>query len=149
MDGNDGDISFQTDEQVLIDELTEDLVLVVTGKGIFTIMATWDSAGMGAEAISIQTQQLAQEALGKLDEAIIRKDKIRANLGAMQNRLENTVSNLQIQTENLQAAESRISDVDVAEETAEFVRNQILTQAAVAMLAQANSMPQMALGLMQ
>ena len=67
----------------------------------------------------------------------------------MQNRLENTVSNLQIQTENLQAAESRISDVDVAEETAEFVRNQILTQAAVAMLAQANSMPQMALGLMQ
>ena len=79
MDGNDGDISFQTDEQVLIDELTEDLVLVVTGKGIFTIMATWDSAGMGAEAISIQTQQLAQEALGKLDEAIIRKDKIRAN----------------------------------------------------------------------
>ena len=150
MDGNDGGImSSETAEQVLIDELTEDIVLVVSGRGIFDITATWDSAGKGAQAISIQTQQLAQEALGKLNEAIIRKDKIRANLGAMQNRLENTSSNLQIQAENLQAAESRISDVDVAEEMTEFARNQILTQAAVAMLAQANSMPQMALGLMQ
>lgn len=73
----------------------------------------------------------------------------RANLGALQNRLENTVSNLQIQAENLQAAESRISDVDVAEEMATLVRNQILTNAAVAILSQANSLPQMALSLMQ
>ena len=75
------------------------------------------------------------------------KDKIRAHLGAMQNRLENTVTNLTVQSENLQAAESRIRDVDVATEMTNFVRNQVLTQSAVAMLSQANSMPQMALQL--
>lgn len=66
----------------------------------------------------------------------------------MQNRLENTISNLQIQAENLQAAESRISDVDVASEMTNFVKNQILTQSAVAMLSQANSLPQLALNLL-
>ena len=96
---------------------------------------------------SISTQEAAQKALVALEKAIISKDKIRADLGAMQNRLENTVSNLQIQAENLQAAESRISDVDVATEMTNFVRNQVLTQAAVSMLSQANSLPQMALSL--
>ena len=65
----------------------------------------------------------------------------------MQNRLENTISNLNIQAENLQAAESRIRDVDVATEMTEFTRQQILTQSAVAMLGQDNSLPQMALQL--
>ena len=98
---------------------------------------------------SISTQQGAQQALDAINEAIISKDKIRASLGSLQNRLENTITNLQIQAENLQAAESRISDVDVAQEMTEFVRNQILTQSAVAMLAQANQLPQMAMQLMQ
>jgi flagellin len=97
---------------------------------------------------SISTQSLAQAALDGINAAIISKDKIRANLGALQNRLQNTISNLQIQSENLQAAESRISDVDVATEMTRFVRNQILTQSAVAMLAQANSLPRMALQLL-
>ncbi|BBD08897.1 flagellin [Desulfovibrio ferrophilus] len=96
---------------------------------------------------TISTQSLAQAALAALDQAIISKDKIRANLGALQNRLENTITNLQIQSENLQAAESRISDVDVALEMTEFVRNQILTQSATAMLAQANSLPRLAMQL--
>ncbi|WP_256128249.1 flagellin [Desulfolutivibrio sulfoxidireducens] len=99
-------------------------------------------------ASSISTQELAQQALITVNNAIVSKDIIRANLGALQNRLENTISNLQIQAENLQAAESQISDVDVATEMTEFVRRQILTQAAVAMLSQANSLPQMALQLM-
>ena len=96
---------------------------------------------------SISTQDLAQKALDAITAAIVSKDKIRANLGALQNRLENTISNLQIQAENLQSAESQISDVDVATEMTEFVRNQILTQAAVAMLSQANSLPKMAMQL--
>ena len=96
---------------------------------------------------AISTQALAQASLAAINQAIISKDKIRANLGSMQNRLENTITNLSIQAENLQAAESRISDVDVAAEMTEFTRQQILTQAAVAMLAQANSLPQMALQL--
>ena len=82
-----------------------------------------------------------------LTDAIVSKDKIRAHLGAMQNRLENTITNLNTQAENLQAAESRISDVDVATEMTQFVRTQILSQSAVAMLSQANSLPQMAMQL--
>ncbi len=94
---------------------------------------------------TISTQEAAQRAIVAINEAIVSKDKIRAHLGATQNRLENTITNLNTQAENLQAAESRISDVDVATEMTEFVRQQILTQSAVAMLSQANSMPQMAM----
>ena len=96
---------------------------------------------------TIATQEDAQKALDAIQKAIVEKDKIRADLGALQNRLENTITNLTTQAENLQAAESRISDVDVATEMTEFVRQQILAQSAVAMLSQANSMPQMAMQL--
>ena len=102
---------------------------------------SWDGA-------DILTQTAAQVSLAALDTAITKKDVARANLGAYSNRLENTITNLQIQAENLQAAESRISDVDVATEMTEFTRNNILAQAAVAMLAQANSLPQLALQLL-
>ncbi len=105
------------------------------------------ATGASDAGYSISTQAGAQKALDALNEAITSKDKIRANLGALQNRLENTITNLTIQGENLQAAESRISDVDVATEMTNFVRNQILTQSAVAMLSQANSLPQMAMQL--
>ncbi len=77
------------------------------------------------------------------------KDTGRAHFGAMMNRLENTVTNLTIQAENIQAAESQISDVDVAFEMTNFMNTQIKAQAAVAMLSQANTMPQMALSLLQ
>ncbi len=103
--------------------------------------------GKDADARTVSTQEQAQKALVGLTNAVVSKDKIRAHLGALQNRLENTISNLTTQAENLQAAESRISDVDVATEMTQFVRNQILTQSAVAMLSQANSMPQMAMQL--
>ena len=95
----------------------------------------------------ISTQEAAQKALDQLNKAIESKDNIRAALGALQNRLENTITNLETQAENLQASESRISDVDVATELTQFVRNQILTQSGVAMLSQANSLPQMAMSL--
>ena len=110
--------------------------------------ATASALGVGlAAGNSISTQQMAQESLDRLTNAIVSKDKIRANLGALQNRLENTITNLSIQAENVQASESRISDVDVATEMTEFTRNQILTQSAVAMLSQANGMPRMAMQL--
>ena len=102
----------------------------------------WDAAGR-----TIATQEDAQLALTAINNAIIEKDKVRAHLGAIQNRLENTITNLNVQAENLQAAESRIRDVDVATEMTEFTRQQILTQTAVAMLSQANSLPQMAMQL--
>ena len=103
-----------------------------------------DAEWKGAE---VRTQSSAQESLDALTEAIVRKDKIRADLGALQNRLENTMTNLEIQAENLQASESRISDVDVAKEMTEFTKNNVLVQAGVSMLAQANSMSQLALSL--
>jgi flagellin-like hook-associated protein FlgL len=104
-----------------------------------------DGNWAGAE---VRTQSSAQEALEALNGAMERKDKVRADIGALQNRLENTITNLEIQIESLQASESRISDVDVATEMTEFVRNQVLAQAAVSMLSQANSLPQMALSLL-
>jgi flagellin len=103
--------------------------------------------GLDVEYLNIDTQNGAQYSLVEIDRAMIQKDKIRASLGATQNRLENTISNLQIQAENLQAAESQISDVDVADEMTNFVKEQILSQAATAMLAQANSIPKMAIQL--
>jgi flagellin len=98
---------------------------------------------------NILTQSAAQLALAALATAIETKDKVRASLGAFQNRLENTITQLNIQAENLQAAESRISDVDVAYEMTEFTKNMILAQAATAMLAQANAVSQIALQLLQ
>jgi len=91
----------------------------------------------------------ARDALTLVTEAIQRKDSARASFGYMMNRLESTNEVLNIQAENLMAAESRISDVDVATEMAALTRNQVLAQAGVAMLAQANTMPQMALTLLQ
>ena len=109
--------------------------------------AAWGLSRYNYDGMNIATQENAQIALDAIDQAIEIKDNIRANLGAMQNRLENTITNLEIQAENLQAAESQISDVDVATEMTNFTRNQILTQSTVSMLGQANSLPQMALQL--
>ncbi|MEA4855346.1 MAG: flagellin [Solidesulfovibrio sp.] len=127
----------------------EDYYYVQIGTSTASALGVGIGAASGSAGRSISTQEQAQKALEALKTAIVSKDKIRANLGALQNRLENTISNLQIQAENLQAAESQISDVDVATEMTTFVREQILTQSAVAMLSQANSLPRMALSLIQ
>jgi flagellin len=126
---------------------SEDYYYIQIGSATASSLGVGNQTDKPFKGYTVSTQQRAQMALEGIADAILSKDKIRANLGAMQNRLENTISNLQIQSENLQAAESRISDVDVSLEMTEFVRNQILTQAAVAMLSQANSLPQMALNL--
>jgi flagellin len=125
----------------------EDYYYIKIGNATASALGVGNSAATGTSGYTISTQSAAQVALEALDTAITSKDNIRANLGALSNRLSNTISNLTIQAENLQAAESRISDVDVATEMTEFTRNQILTQSAVAMLAQANTLPQLALQL--
>ncbi|MBA7626394.1 hypothetical protein ES703_33842 [subsurface metagenome] len=91
----------------------------------------------------------AQDALNAISAAITEKDEARASFGFKMNRLESTLSILNIQSENLMTAESRISDVDVATEMAAMTRNQVLAQAGISMLAQANAMPQMALTLLR
>jgi flagellin len=127
----------------------EDYYDIQIGEATASALGLGMGAGPTAKGRAISTQAMAQAALDALNAAIVSKDNIRANLGALQNRLEATVSNLNIQAENLQAAESRVSDVDVASEMTEFTRQQIKTQSAVAMLAQANSLPQMAMQLIQ
>ena len=100
-------------------------------------------AGLGLANADITTQNNAQTSLTRVNGALERHAEIRTYLGGLQNRLENTVTNLTVQSENTAASESRISDVDVAQEMQTFVRNQVLSQAALSMLAQANSLPSM------
>ena len=125
----------------------EDYYYIQIGTATASALGVGNQSDPTTAGHNISTQENAQKALQAINNAIVSKDNIRAHLGALQNRLENTISNLSIQAENLQAAESRISDVDVATEMTNFVRNQILTQSAVSMLGQANSLPQMALSL--
>lgn len=158
-------------EVIFIDQITSDLVFLIGGHdtpGAYNMCNVYDlqitaemtpelkARLLGGEAqiegetrlIDIKTQEKAQKALTRLSDAIVSKDKVRGHLGALQNRFENTVSNLSIQAENLLASESRISDVDVAAEMTNFVKNQVLTQAATAMLGQANNYPQILAGLL-
>jgi flagellin len=103
---------------------------------------------MGIEGITVADRASAQGNLTKLDGAIRMLSESRAELGALQNRLSSTFSNLQVYEENLAGAKSRISDVDVAQESAELTKQNILSQAGISVLSQANANPQMALKLM-
>src|SRR5690606_29959692 len=98
--------------------------------------------------IDISTAFGAQDALGIINGAISNIDSQRAQLGAVQNRFENTIANLQNIGENASAARSRIRDTDFAAETSELTKNQILQQAGTAILAQANQLPQAVLSLL-
>ncbi len=107
------------------------------------------SAGLLVNGIAGSDGTQAIAALSIVTSAIETKDSARASFGYKMNRIESTASVLDIQAENLLSAESRISDVDVATEMATLTRNQVLAQAGIAMLSQANMMPQMALTLLR
>jgi flagellin len=107
------------------------------------------SAILGTTTLSISTQSTADAAIATINSAINTVSKERANLGAYQNRLEHTINNLGTSAENLTAAESRIRDVDMAKEMMAFTKDNILSQAAQAMLAQANQQPQGVLQLLR
>jgi flagellin len=102
---------------------------------------------LGVVAENVATKEAAQTSIDAVDSAMVSVNAIRANFGAMQNRLTSTTANLAVADENLSAANSRIRDADVAAESSEMVRNNILTQAGVATLAQANNISQVALKL--
>ncbi len=111
--------------------------------------ATFTDTGESVSTVDISTQSGANSALAVLDVAIAAIDAQRASLGAIQNRMESTIANLSSISENVSAARSRIKDADFAAETAALTRAQILQQAGVAMLAQANAQPQTVLSLLQ
>ncbi len=103
---------------------------------------------LGIDGLSSESISQSRENLDKLDEALARVNGARARLGAMQNKLHATISNIAIERENLAQARSRIADTDIAEETSELVRDNILQSAGISMLAQANMASQAALKLL-
>ena len=106
------------------------------------------ATGLALDGIGVTNAGAANTAMSAIDNAIDSVSKVRGRFGAMQNRLESTIRNLANQAENLTAAESRIRDVDIARETAELAKNQLLQQAAISILAQANTQPQLVLRLL-
>ena len=107
------------------------------------------ATGLKINDISVTTVTGSTAAITSINAAINQVSEFRSNLGAVQNRLEHTVNNLSVNSENLSAAESRIRDVDMAKEMMNYTKNNILTQAAQSMLAQANQLPQGVLQLLQ
>jgi len=104
---------------------------------------------LGIADLSIGDKHGAQMSLAKIDDALDYVSSLRGDLGAMQNRLISTINNIGISVENLSAANSRIKDVDIADESAELTRNNILMQAGTSVLAQSNQVPRMALDLLR
>lgn len=113
----------------------------------FDLSTDATASELGISGLSIASKDDAKDLLGSVDEALTKVGSMRANFGAIQNRLESATSNLDTQIENLSAARSRISDADIARESSELASAQVLQQAAVSVLAQANQFPQMALRL--
>lgn len=107
-----------------------------------------NAAALGINLTSVADKASAQNALAAIDSAIVSVSAMRADFGAIQNRLQSTISNLAVSVENMSAANSRIRDVDVAEETSELTKNNILLNAGTAVLAQANQSAQTALSLL-
>lgn len=110
---------------------------------------TMTAAALTIEGIKVETTTDAFKAMASIDAAIERVSTYRATLGAAQNRLEHTVNNLKVTSENITSAESRIRDTDMADEITAYTKNNILLQAAQSMLSQANSMPQGVLSMLQ
>jgi flagellin len=135
LDGSGGRLEFQVG--VHNDPINDRLVYDGTGSD-----ATIATLGLSAESVS--SKEGAQISLKKLDNALVQINGVRANMGALQNRLSSTVNNLGISEENLSAAKSRIRDVDVASETAELAKNNILIQSGTSVLSQANQFPSIA-----
>jgi flagellin len=106
------------------------------------------ASALGISSVDLGTQAGSQSALDTLDSAIKNVSTIRSGLGASQNRLQSTINNLAVAVENTSASQSRIQDVDVASETANMTRANILTQAGTSILSQANQSPQAALRLL-
>jgi len=107
------------------------------------------ASALSVNALDLSSNSSAAAAITTIDAAVVTVSTARANLGAYQNRLEHTINNLGTAAENLTASESRIRDVDMAKEMMEFTKNNILQQAATAMLAQANQQPQGVLQLLK
>ncbi|HEY7164346.1 MAG TPA: flagellin [Candidatus Binatia bacterium] len=118
------------------------------GLGFTSSVANTTATSKAINAISISNASGANDAIQTIDFALTQLGRVRGDIGAVQNRFDSAISSLSVTSENLSAARSRVTDADVAQETAELTRNQILIQAGVAVLAQANQLPSVALSLL-
>lgn len=114
----------------------------------YDMKADATSSELGVDGLDISDKGGARDALSQVDDALTKVSSMRANFGAVQSRLDSTTSNLDVQYENLSAAKSRITDTDIAKETSEFASANLLQNAAVSVLAQANQIPQVAMKLL-
>lgn len=120
-----------------------------SGETLLVAKSGMDPTSLKINDIDLSDQNDAKKAIDTIKDAINQVSTYRAELGASQNRLEHTINNLDVTSENIQAAESRIRDTDMAEEITAFTKNNILLQAAQSMLAQSNAVPQGVLSLLQ
>lgn len=164
--GNTITVSLATDESSNITSTVDAIVAAINGNSDARALVTASSSGTsvveegdvtlsggadgteGVKGLDVTTQAEANKAIEKIQTALNAVSTERSKLGAVQNRLEHTIANLGVAAENLTAAESRIRDVDMAQEMMEFTKNQILIQAGTAMLANANVRPQSVLQLL-
>ena len=162
-------LSFDSATTATVGSIATDLAALVTGQApsgsvgltmqvgdtadsfnkITVLVDNMSSQGIGIADISMVSQDEASAALDAVRKAIEQVSVNRGNLGALQNRLDHTINNLGVTSENMTAAESRIRDVDMAKEMMAFTKNNVLSQAAQAMLAQANQQPQQVLQLLR
>jgi len=140
-----GRVTLQSEEQFFMDGNAIDKLGDVGGAGATLFGVNGD---LSVEAVDVTSREGANVGIDIIDVAISQVSSIRADLGAIQNRMESTIRNLQTGSENLSAAKSRIKDADFAHETAEFAKSQILQQAGVSILSQANGAPNIALSLL-
>lgn len=112
-------------------------------------LASLTTSSLSISSVNVSTAANAQSALSNLDSAISAVASARATYGATQNRLSATIDSLQVTSQNFTAAVSRIQDADIAYETSQFTKNQVLVQSGIAVLAQANALPQQALALLR
>jgi flagellin len=119
------------------------------GHSLQVAIGRMDSTALGVKGLTLASSTSAQTAITKVDTAIDKVSSLRALLGSVQNRLESTIRNLDISKQNLSSAESAIRDLNVAEQTIAFTREQILLQSGMAVLAQANQLSQFVLQLLR
>lgn len=133
----------------VVDNRTELQIGANQGQTLNISVGQLDTTGLEIDDVYVMDMELSQRSITKIDKALEILSSTRATVGAQMNRLEYTISNLETARENLTAAESRIRDLDIAEETTNLTKNQILVQSATSMVAQANKIPQQALALLQ
>ncbi|WP_435299639.1 flagellin [Timonella sp. A28] len=138
--GADGDAN----SAITVDLASADVATVAT-----TLAVTSDASNTAAAGFDVSTHAAAQNSITAVNAQIESVSTARAELGAYQNRFEHTIKNINVAVENLSASESRIRDTDMAQEMVNFTKNQILSQAGTAMLAQANQIPQGVLSLLR